>query len=391
MRRSWVLTTVVGLGVGACTGDSAPVGGAPEWTLGEAVFSVGGLDEREEYQFTRVADATRLSDGRIAIADAGASTIRYYAADGTHLYDSGAPGEGPGEFGYIFHLTRLPGDTLLVTAREPGFTWLDPTGEYLRSEPVVLWSVRIPCRIAESEYTTLEDGTLIYVFHDNFYGSDCPSTPASPWQETALIAHVDLLEGTLDTLGIIPGTERNSPNYRVYGRIPLVATAPGAVYAAESGWDRILKLGFGGDTLAVLPAPFSPRTIPDSAKRERVREFERNGVMERGNPYLYPERFPALGRLVASEDGTLWVMAYPDLATPMGSMPFAHAMVQVGDPNGGTWRVLDDTGAVLGELRTPPGFFPLEIGADYILGVSRDEFDVATVSLYEILRPRGGP
>jgi len=131
-------------------------------------------------------------------------------------------------------IQRLPGDTLLVLSRRPGLTWLSPQCDYLRSERVNLNEVvRLPCRIAEGNWHVLGDGSLLTMLADNFSFDPCPPSPDSPWRETGLIVRSSALDGTFDTLGIFPATERNSPNYRAFGRSLVLAFGPGRVYAGD--------------------------------------------------------------------------------------------------------------------------------------------------------------
>jgi len=390
MRRSSPSLVVAALGalaLAGCQSDSTgAVQGAEEWTVGAASFSVGGMAEDPDYQLFDARGAARLSDGRVAILNGGTSQIRFYGPDGTHLMDVGREGDGPGEFRYMASMVRLPGDTLLITSQTPGFSWISPDGEVVRSERFNIFGVRIDCRISEGNFISLGDATTMARYDDNFYGSECPVSPPNPWRQSALLAHVDPIEESWDTIAILTGTERNSPNYRVFGHEALVAVAEDGVYAHDTAAEEILKLSLDGDTLAVLPRPFAPRPVPDSARTAAVREFERNGEVVRGNPYMYPEMLPAVARLVAARDGTLWVMAYPEVAGPETTNRFSHSYFRYGPPEGGKWAVLNDQGETLAEVRTPPGFFPMEIGTDYLLGIQRDDFDVETVVIYPIER-----
>ncbi len=384
MIRRMVLPLLL-LAIPACQSDSTTGGATVEqWTVGPPSFSVGGMSEDPDYQLFDARGATRLSDGRVAILNGGTSQIRFYGPDGTHLMDVGGEGDGPGEFRYMASMVPLPGDTLLITSQTPGFSWVSPDGEVVRSQRFNIFGVRIDCRISEGNFVTLPDATTMARYDDNFYGSECPTSPPNPWRQSALLAHVDPIEESWDTIAIVPGTERNSPNYRVFGHEALVAVATDGIYAHDTDSDVILKLSLGGDTLAVLPRPFSPRPVPDSARTATVREFQRNGETIRGNPYLYPEMLPAVGRLIASRDGNLWVMAYPEVAEPQTTNRFSHSYYRYGPPEGGSWMVLNDQGETLAEIRTPPGFFPMEITSDYMLGIERDEFDVETIVIYPI-------
>ena len=53
---------------------------------------------------------------------------------------------------------------------------------------------------------------------------------------------------------------------------------------------------------------------------------------------------------------------------------------------GAEWRVLGPDGSLLAEVRTPPSFFPLDIGRDYVLGLAKDELDVEALQLYRLER-----
>lgn len=142
-----------------------------------------------------------------------------------------------------------------------------------------------------------------------------------------------------------------------------------------------------GDTLFTYATPWRPVAVPPEAKTKDVRRFPRpDGTELIGRPYLYPEHYPLIGRLLADESGYLWVMAYPVLLEPVSSDYFARAYYARVEEGGARWRVLAPGGRLVAELRTPPGLFPLEIGEDYILGVSRDELDVESVELYRLVR-----
>jgi hypothetical protein len=56
------------------------------------------------------------------------------------------------------------------------------------------------------------------------------------------------------------------------------------------------------------------------------------------------------------------------------------------EDGGARWRVVGRDGDVVAEVRTPPHFYPLEIGEDFVLGVSKDEFDLQTVVKYSLTR-----
>ena len=56
------------------------------------------------------------------------------------------------------------------------------------------------------------------------------------------------------------------------------------------------------------------------------------------------------------------------------------------DRPGALWTVLDPEGRVLGWVETPDGLEIYEIGADYLLGHTRDELGVEYVQLWSMER-----
>ena len=103
-------------------------------------------------------------------------------------------------------------------------------------------------------------------------------------------------------------------------------------------------------------------------------------------PYDYPSHYPRLGRVLVDRTGAVWVMAYPAVQDPVYSWRFSAVRGFEVEEGGARWRVLDPTGRPLATVRTPPGVFPLEIGADYVLGLTKDAYDVEAVVLHRLVR-----
>lgn len=369
--------------------SGATAGDVGRWeVVPEPLVAIGGSDEREDYLLYGVVGATRLSDGRIVVANQGSSELKLFAASGVHERTVGGAGDGPGEMRGIFQLVPLPGDSLLVLSFRPGLSRFGPDGTFARSTPVDLWSVGgVECRSGEGNWYVLPDASLVTILEDNLGSSGCPPTPPSPWRQSGLIGRYGVETGSFDTLAILAATERNSPNYRVFGKSLLLGLATDRVYAGDTGSDVILALGLEGDTLATLPTPFEATPVPARARATEVRRFTRpDGSTELGNPYLYPEAYPRFGRLLVSRTGNLWVMAYPVVEEPISSHRLARTSAFLVEPRGARWRVLHPDGSPAAEVRTPEGVFLLEIGEDYVLGLSRDELDVETVGLYRLVR-----
>ena len=73
-----------------------------EWRFVEPpVVELGALEGDPTHEFNQVVGATRLSDGRIAVADGGSKELRFFGTDGRRMWRgvtiaslSGRPGSG---------------------------------------------------------------------------------------------------------------------------------------------------------------------------------------------------------------------------------------------------------------------------------------------------------
>lgn len=125
---------------------------------------------------------------------------------------------------------------------------------------------------------------------------------------------------------------------------------------------------------------------------ESAREAAREEIRARGNPpgapvfkrleamfgtLVLPDVVPGFDRILASADGVVWLSPYDE---PYG--------MSQGEGRVREWLVFDVGGRWLGEveLPDPARFRPMEVGADYVLGVWTDDLDVEYVQKYEIRR-----
>lgn len=96
-----------------------------------AVDSIGVLMGDSSYVLGVIADYTTISGGQPAILDRLKCSISVFNPDGTFQFSAGRTGEGPGEFQYPFHMTRLSSGVFIVVELMGEVTALDETGEYL--------------------------------------------------------------------------------------------------------------------------------------------------------------------------------------------------------------------------------------------------------------------
>ena len=87
-------------------------------------------------------------------------------------------------------------------------------------------------------------------------------------------------------------------------------------------------------------------------------------------PFREDQTLPAISGLVVDREGNVWAEACdPELG------------------NARTWSVFEPGGELLAEVTMPPRFRPYDIGADFVLGVIRDDLDVERIHMYRLHRP----
>jgi hypothetical protein len=129
----------------------------------------------------------------------------------------------------------------------------------------------------------------------------------------------------------------------------------------------------GTITLTDTPTPVTAADLEAQKKQElewatrnrtSKEEFERRWSMT-----PKPTRHPYWGTALVDKAGVLWVSEPPRT----GETPVA-------------WTTFDRGGKRLGAITMPARFTPKDIGADYVLGVQRDEDGVETVAMYSLRR-----
>jgi hypothetical protein len=355
------------------------------------ILAIGG-GTRAEDRLGRIVGATRLSDGRVVVADQSTLQLKFYDAAGRHLKAVGGRGQGPGEFRDFYTIARLTGDSIAVHARGMA-TIFAPNGMFARS---VRFGPFAPGALQSPFVSTLgrfDNGTAVVA--DFPQGQRGPAG-ARQWVDSASLFLVD----------------RDGAVVRPLGKAPLVVFVAGAKYPspmdfgpqgvyASSG--RAFYWGFGDEyAIRVFDAEWKlerimrrawtarPLTGPDrdayvegwmqmwSKKTGVEREAERNAMRE--SPY--PEFLPAYSAILATPAGEVWVRE-PDLTGAPGCWCLAGLSTVPSK-----WSVFDAGGRWLGEVAMPPRFIPLEIGADYVLGRSREADGVTHAVMYRLERPR---
>lgn len=288
------------------------------WRIGaEPTLAIGVQSGDEAGQLFGVEDATRLADGRIAVANAGTSEIRFFSADGSHFESWGRVGEGPGEFAQFDPraVNAWPGDSIVVAA------W---------------WRRQIVIFDADGNHgrtTTLGEGRFSFLGlmpgGDLLAGPGLPigmyfgSGPPTVRRQEAEFAVISPAGEIRASLGIQPGDEwafspvGPSARPHPFGR-SVLATVWGAL-AVVGANDRYEVRAYDVDGILVkivrrsheLRAPTQAEldvwltesyADMDEERRTRVQ------AMHEGMPLV--EFFPAFSALHSDPLGYLWVQEY---------------------------------------------------------------------------------
>jgi hypothetical protein len=366
--------------------ENGPVAGNLDvWRLTEpAVLELGTLEGEPSHEFSQVVGAVRLSDGRIVVGDGGSKEARYFDSDGGHLLSVGGPGEGPGEFRFLYTVARLPGDTVVVGGWPIGWSsWYDAQGNHISDERVGPY---FPGLLGKY----LWDGTLLVDRYERgSHGNEIEwwavNGEENPFRASGYITRVSRDGESMDTLTDIVGPEwfkigrprqglvvHASP----FGRTTLVAQSHDRLFVGETGTREIAVRRFDGSIERVIRWEGPTVSVAGgdrSAFREEVlgtlRQPNRRPDYERWLAEVpYPEVKPAFRTMIADSRGHLWVREW------------ARAN-DVRD----RWKVFSSEGRIIAEVEVPRDVTILGID-DAVLALFKDELDLEYVRLYHLRR-----
>ena len=359
-----------------------PEGSRLGWRIGpEPTVSIGAVDGEEPYLLHLAWDATRLSDGRIVVANTGTQEMRVFDARGTYIETWGGAGEGPGEFTELWQVERWPGDSIVAwIAPRRGISVFASDGSFGRTynmesygEP--LWPFFSPESVTGdgSVLAVLafpNADTLVAELRDG-EGRTTANFGTHPNMET----HRIVLDGRATSVSTMFGRE---PVHATWGdRIVIGSTDRYELKAfrADGSLDRLVRRA----PVPRAPTPanvaafideHAPPPSPGMSEQER-RSRRRSRRVHESRPVA--EHFPAFTSIIADASDHLWVEEYE---FPGEERP------------GSRWTVFDAEGRALGFVETPEVLEIVEIGEDYFLAWNRDDLDVEYVELWSL--DRGG-
>lgn len=360
-------------GVTIVENERPPLDSRLGWRVGEApAVTIGSPAGDPAYELFRVGGATRLSDGRIVVANAGSGELRVFDPDGIHLESWGGQGDGPGEFGPMApsRVMPWPGDSLM--ARDPfsgraSIFGIDGTfGRALR-----------PAGVYPSVVGPLPDGRVLAATLTTYAGS--PQGPSE-------LARPDLEYGILEpdgsvhrALGTYPGSELyvvNTPagaRPRAYPfrRDAFALTWGDLIVISTNDRYEIRAYRTDGSLARIVRRDHEARPPTRADLRDYVagQNPDDPEALEAVGDMPLVEAFPAFDRALVDRLGHLWVEEF--------RLPGEDHRL---------WTVFDPDGRVLGLVDMPEISRIAEIGEDYILGTREDELDIEYVESWPLDR-----
>jgi len=351
------------------------------WSVGdEPRLVIGGLDAPDETQLFQVDGATRLADGRLAVGVAGSHDVRVFSPQGALLARFGTEGDGPGEFRDVTLLGRYGADTLVVfDASASRITLLTPDGGVLGSVPVAWNGKGYPIG-----RDLLDDGSILVGGGMSFSSSE--GFPTGVIRPLSTFGWVDRQGANMHALGDFAAAgmfaRASSQGFMARGLpfTPVTTATAGrnGVWLGTGEHWEVRLYDLDGALVRLVRADAEPRPVTPELRgayeEEEVADAstgnEARQIRELLAEMPFPAYMPPYQLLVTDALGYLWAEAY---LAPGETRP--------------RWLVFDPWGHAVARLATPPRTRLLEIGADYVLGLSRDELDVETLTLWSLHRP----
>ena len=360
-----------------------PDGSRLGWRIGpEPAPSIGVLEGEEPYMLHEASDAAKLPDGRIVVANAGSQELRVFDAKGTHLVTWGGRGEGPGEFVSLSQVAPWPGDSIVAWfSHGNGISVFDSAGAFGRSFSLPLtgddrdlWvrpvAIRGDGKIFAILASPAGDSATLQIRHRD--GTPSASLGTHPYTELALV-QADI------------GRPFRGRGPVIFARALATGLWGDLVVAGFSSRYEFSAFRADGALARIVRSDHPPR-VPTEADRESLIQRQIAPLEEGGpDPRLsgirqlmestpLAEAFPAFSSVLGDATGHLWVREY-DFPREPRPAPL--------------WTVFDPGGRVLGFVETPADLEVYEIGEDYLLGRTRDDFGVESIQLWPLERKGG--
>jgi hypothetical protein len=363
---------------------------------------IGMLEGEAPYQFSRIAFAARLGDGRVVVADGASREIRYFDSQGEFIQHVGGRGQGPGEFEALTQLWLLEEDILLVYDQS-----------LRRVTRISADGVTQDTRSAAELLTVGSEGALggpasdrqvVGVLDD---GRFVVGYSLDPDSRLASVVHTDTLSfpyqillsdsegGNVDTVAVMPGGLRRAS-------VTEVPTPAGVMRAADA---QLLPVQLMG---TVVVAGQGHHVVASRTNRYEISIFDTNEETERvirrtdvparaltsdllsgfntayyevitsppdgAQDVLLGSEIPTHSGILLDDVGRIWIRG------PEPLLPWFSSRFEI--PN--EYVVMDLNGDIVGTAELPEGLHIFHIGSGYVTGRYRDDLGVETIATYQL-------
>lgn len=347
------------------------VGNLPRWVI-RSELDLGRLSDVPAEEFYRVSDVRLLADGQIAVVNRGTSEVRFFDQAGRLVEVVGKDGDGPREFRAPIGLRRIRGDSLVVVDRElRRLTILAPDHKIVRT-------ARLEGDLATIDFVGASSPDELVIQNT---AVRAPRGPGAEDNPTTLIEY-DLDGHQLRGLGTYPAMQwvrlgSNAITRPQFGPTSTFVAVAGGVWIGLAREYEVVRADTLGRALILTRWSGADLAVED-ADRERWRasvlkwadtEEGRQMAEEQLRVTVYAERKAAYSRVVARDDGGVWIREYA---------PFS--------PDSVSWLVLNRNGRPEGLVRTEAGLRVLDVRGHEIAGVMAD-----TLGVEHVIRGRVTP
>ncbi|MEX0891557.1 MAG: hypothetical protein WEB88_05245 [Gemmatimonadota bacterium] len=373
---SYGVTTRDSAGITIVTSSRAATESPLAWRVpSEPRVTLGADPTDPAGQFHRIRGAAVLADGTLAVLDGATLELRLFNPDGTHRRTVGGAGDGPGEFRQPHLVPGRGSDAVVIYDRQRArLTAVAADGQVM-----AVRTVDLPPRERNAELLgLLPDGKLVFRRTVGYVG-----LPVGVWEaESVAFVLVDSA-GRAHTVASPVGrrmyyTEHDELGQQGMLDVPFdiepaaAASARGLFLTMDERAD-VHAYDATGTLRRILRLSIPPRVRTPELVAEYYRLYTPKGITpwyrEQQSRIPAPEVLPLIDRLVVDDLGLLWARRY-----------------DVDPADQGLWFVFDPEGACQGTVRLPAHLEVEQIGADFVLGIRRDAFDVEQVDLYDLQR-----
>ncbi|WP_420449198.1 hypothetical protein [Candidatus Palauibacter sp.] len=335
-----------------------------------------------DYEFEQINFGRLFPDGGAVLSDEWSSELVVLNPDGTAHEVLARRGEGPGEVGFVDALFAPGQDSILVADRRLGRVTLFAAGSIARAADLHRSIGLAVAGIGSSGELLLTTSVLLTApsFRTGFEGE---------WR-LGHMARFDMETAALDTVASYDFVPRIPPELEWWDPIEaigqiLVANAE-FVYTRSDRPEVTWRLPDGTVTQIVRwqaeSAPLTEELVKsvETAVRRRTRASYRSVPEARFEEIMEEDMatyrasigrpMPLFGSPFADAEGRVWLPSYRPGGFQEGASPYT---------------VISSDGEWLGRVETPPRFRILDVTGGLVLGVLRDDLDIESVAVYELI------